>query len=161
VNIAYQTDDQGYYTGTGICWPDPEDEHNVLMPFGAYAEAPPVAGENQVAKRVGNSWQLVADFRGVVYWTADRQQHTITEAEVEPPSGHLTDDPGPTPEQLAEAKRIQAKDLLASSDITVLRCFEAGVSLPEQWKTWRASLRAIASSGQGVIDAQPSYPAGT
>lgn len=61
--------------------------------------------------------------------------------------------------------QAQAKGLLDESDITVLRCAEAGVPVPQAWRDYRAALRLIVSSDIGDPDAglpaRPAYPAGT
>jgi hypothetical protein len=56
-----------------------------------------------------------------------------------------------------------AKLALDASDRTVLRCFEAGVAVTEDWKTYRVALRAIVagSSGATALPTRPAYPAGT
>lgn len=157
----YQTDLNGYFIGPIDCLPDPHEEGNWWNPASSYPDAPPEVGEHQVAKRVGDAWLAVADFRAFQYWMPDRTVHVITEAEIEPPAGHLTEDPGPTPEQVAAALKADAQSLLDKSDQTVGRCFEHAVSVPQEWKDYRAALRSIVTSGIGVIPTRPEYPAGT
>jgi len=41
------------------------------IPFGAYEDAPPAAPAGQVARRTGDAWELVEDYRGVRLWLAD------------------------------------------------------------------------------------------
>lgn len=54
---------------------------------------------------------------------------------------------------------------LARSDLTVLRCVEVGVQVPQAWATYRASLRAIVSAQSGdatqALPLRPAYPEGT
>lgn len=61
--------------------------------------------------------------------------------------------------------QYQALGALAESDITVLRCAEAGVPVPQSWRAFRAALRLIVSSESGDPDAglpaRPEYPPGT
>ena len=59
------------------------------------------------------------------------------------------------------ALQTQAQALLDKSDVTVLRCVSAQVTVPTEWQTYRVSLRAIVSSGTGTIPTRPNYPAGT
>lgn len=77
-----------------------------------------------------------------------------------------------TPEQLAamaispedeEARdnRVRAEAELYISDRTILRCAEAGVSVPAEWATYRRNLRAIAGTAPGPLPERPAYPAGT
>jgi hypothetical protein len=59
------------------------------------------------------------------------------------------------------ALKLDAQALLDKSDNTVLRCYEAGVSVPASWVEYRSRLRAIVSAGSGLIPTRPAYPAGT
>lgn len=63
------------------------------------------------------------------------------------------------------ALQAEALGALAESDITVLRCAEAGVPVPQSWRDYRAALRLIVSSAAGDPDAglppRPDYPPGT
>lgn len=71
----------------------------------------------------------------------------------------------PTLEQRWAALQSDARSALAESDITVLRCAEAGVPVPQAWRDYRAALRLIVSSAAGDPDAglppRPDYPPGT
>lgn len=57
--------------------------------------------------------------------------------------------------------RAKARAALDASDVTVLRCYEALVDVPEDWRIYRAALRAIVASGHGPIPDAPPFPAGT
>lgn len=63
------------------------------------------------------------------------------------------------------ALQAEALGALAESDITVLRCAEAGVPVPQAWRDYRAALRAIVSaqsvSESTQLPTQPDYPPGT
>lgn len=54
---------------------------------------------------------------------------------------------------------------LEDSDVTVLRCIEHGVAVPDEWVAYRKSLRAIvgATSGDATLPlpVRPAYPPGT
>ena len=67
-------------------------------------------------------------------------------------------------EQWAEYQ-AEARSALAVSDTTVMRCYESGIALPDEWVKYRKALRAIvsASSGDGsqVLPGRPAYPSGT
>ncbi|MCJ8287087.1 hypothetical protein [Halomonas sp.] len=56
-------------------------------------EAPPATGENEKAKVVDGAWQVVADWRGHVYWLDDGSRHEITELGDEPPADALSEAP--------------------------------------------------------------------
>lgn len=76
-----------------------------------------------------------------------------------PPSGQIS-----TSARWA-ALQMEALGALAESDITVLRCAEAGVPVPQAWRDYRAALRQIVSSDIGDPDPglpeRPAYPPGT
>ena len=62
----------------------------------------------------------------------------------------------------AAALKIGAQDALDKSDITVMRCVEAGMALPPEWVTYRRALRdVIAGKSAGPLPARPAYPAGS
>lgn len=69
--------------------------------------------------------------------------------------------PGPT----WPGYQAQARAILADTDLTVLRCYEAAVPLPTAWQTYRKELRAIVGAASGdatqPLPAKPPYPAGT
>jgi len=160
----YQTDDAGYYTGPVLGFLDPEQEDRWMAPFGAYEDEPPAVGEHEIQRRVDIAWVIVPNYLGFIYWTADRVKHEITELGISPPEGFLLADPGPSAEEIAEKARLnlikRAEELLQKSNATVLNCYEAGVPVPADWRAWRASLKAIAATGVGVIEDAPEAPAG-
>lgn len=106
-----------------------------------------------------SAWDLCIDKRGTTYWLTDRTKHVIDELGVEPPADALFEDPGPTPQAQAETRKQEARLALAASDVTVLRCFEAGVPVPEAWRTYRSDLRAVIADG-GPLPTKPEYPVG-
>lgn len=58
----------------------------------------------------------------------------------------------------------QAKIALDKSDVTMLRCVEAAITVPVEWNNYRKSLRAISNGSDTistVLPPQPAYPAGT
>jgi len=62
--------------------------------------------------------------------------------------------------------QTQAKAALDVSDITVLRCVEKSVAVPQEWAAYRASLRTIVGAttvGDPTqpLPTRPAYPAGT
>lgn len=71
----------------------------------------------------------------------------------------------PTVPQRWAALQVCAQAALDESDITVIRCAEAGVPVPQDWRDYRAALRQIVSSAVGDPDPglpeRPAYPPGT
>jgi hypothetical protein len=57
--------------------------------------------------------------------------------------------------------RSAAQTALYKSDVTVLRCYSAGIAVPAEWNDWRAHLREVLRTGTGPMQQQPAYPAGT
>ena len=158
---AFQTDSNRLYTGPVFCQADPEDQDRYLLPYGAYWDQPPPVQANEIQQRTEDltGWHVIPDFRGLVYWLADRTCHEITEAGVEPPSGWLDSDPGPSAEQIAAAAKQQflaeVAALLKDSDVTVIRCAEDGVPVPAAWKAWREHLRQLQRDEAGIIGEPP------
>lgn len=64
-----------------------------------------------------------------------------------------------TREQIVEGVRIAASAALAASDSAIIAFYENGAPVPEQWKAYRASLRAIIS-GQDQPTTLPKSPDG-
>lgn len=161
MKTAYQTDSNRLFTGPVLCPRDPEEPDRYLLPHAAYWDEPPIAGERQIQQRTEDlaGWQLISDYRGLVYWTADRTRHEITEAGIEPPDGWLPEDPGPSPDELAAATKrtflAQVAKLLKESDVTVIRCAEDGIPVPAEWKAWREHLRQLRRDESGVIGDPP------
>lgn len=61
--------------------------------------------------------------------------------------------------------RLQAKKALDVSDVTITRCAESSVAVPQSWSDYRNALRAIVSSQSGDasqgLPVAPPYPVGT
>jgi hypothetical protein len=73
--------------------------------------------------------------------------------------------PPPIVENAWVEYKQQAQAALDKSDMTVIRCVEAGVTLPAAWVTYRKALRAIVGASTGdptqALPMRPAYPAGT
>lgn len=67
-----------------------------------------------------------------------------------------------TEAESAEIQRVNrigvAKSALQASDITVLRCYEAGIPLPPAWREYRQTLRSIVSGADIDVPVRPEYP---
>ena len=61
----------------------------------------------------------------------------------------------------SQAIKDSARAALSASDVTMIRCVEAGVAVPAEWRAYRQALRATAASGAGTLPDHPAYPSGT
>ncbi len=115
MNIYRYSKKTGEYLATKAANLDPREsiisgEDVYLLPANATFTAPPMLGTisaNQVAIWQGSSWGLEADYRGMVYYLADRSKHTIKEIGVSPPADALPERP-PRPPRTPEENRIEA-----------------------------------------------------
>ncbi|WP_152662867.1 DUF4376 domain-containing protein [Halomonas sp. HG01] len=80
------------------------------IPAGATSIEPPATGEREAARWAGDAWEVVADWRGHVYWLADGSRHEIAELGVEPPAEALDEAP---PEPLGDLAARKRDDLEA------------------------------------------------
>lgn len=64
------------------------------------------------------------------------------------------------PAMTGESIRSLALAALARSDLVILRCYESGIEVPEEWKDFRKDLRSVASGASDAesLPAQPGYP---
>ena len=72
--------------------------------------------------------------------------------------------PPPSPEQLRAALAVSAKNALDKSDTTIIRCYSAGIAVPNEWQTYRNALRAIvngADTTSTILPTIPTYPEGS
>lgn len=156
--------------GGDDCFSEVLDDHH-LIPAGFKVKRPPALQPRQAARSLGPGadadWEVIPNWLGFEYWTADRERVVIDQVGVEPPAGHLTEDPGPTPAQrLAEIKG-QARAALAEGDQVATRCVKFGVAYPQAWRDRDAALVSILNLPSGAdpdtitVPARPPYPEGT
>ncbi|MCE5211862.1 MAG: tail fiber assembly protein [Deltaproteobacteria bacterium] len=138
-----------------------------------------------------DDWLYFEDHRGeTIYSKSDATSKVITEIGVIP-NGYTSSVPCAFPiwdekvaiwiedsetrtskeaaDQSAEQERQKillktaAQLSLDKSDITLLRCFENSIVVPEEWRQYRIDLRAIVSEISKVAElpARPEYPKGT
>lgn len=113
--IVYQTDPNGIYVGATVADEDPLTPGTFLIPGGAYEDAPPALAANEAAKRVGDAWIVIPDFRGQIYWLADGSRHVVSDVGVALPEGALDQEPPPPPptaEQLEAVAATAVKNML-------------------------------------------------
>lgn len=65
--VIYHAGVTGEFIGSGYADPDPMEPGNWLIPARAYREQPPEPGANQSVIRGSTDWELVADYRGLIY----------------------------------------------------------------------------------------------
>ena len=62
------------------------------------------------------------------------------------------------PELTAEdVVKSEAREALEASDITVLRCVERGIAVPQAWAAYREALREVVRTGAGELPARPDW----
>jgi hypothetical protein len=67
--------------------------------------------------------------------------------------------PVPSALQIYASLQASAMVALAKSDISMLRCVEAGVAVPDKWNIYRKSLRSIMNGTDAVSIILPTEPA--
>lgn len=70
----------------------------------------------------------------------------------------------PPPVVTQPSLKDQARMALDASDVTMLRCVEAGITAPVAWNVYRKALRSIvngADTTSTALPTRPAYPAGT
>lgn len=99
MNIYHFHPDTYEYLGTSGAKIDPLEtakagENVYLIPANAITDQPPDAGTNQIARLTNGAWELVADYRGSVYYDKDTGgKITITDLGVAIPDSYPTQAP--------------------------------------------------------------------
>lgn len=118
--------------------------------------------EGRVAELFATDGNIAELFHPALVWVECGGSVSVGDAYAD---GSFSPPPPPPIEQQIEALRASARVTLSESDITVLRCAEAGVAVPQAWRDYRAALRLIVSSDVGDpeagLPARPEYPPGT
>lgn len=97
MKIYHYAKDTGEYLGSSDAWPDPLEDGRFLIPAHASETAPPNTSDNEVAVFSSGSWEVLPDFRGVDYWLAYSDKHTIMEIGETVPNGAFLAEPEPPP----------------------------------------------------------------
>ena len=86
---------------------------------------------------------------------SDYQDYLVWEAAGNTPTPYE-----PDPEDAKATLKVSAQVALDKSDVTILRCYERGVSVPTEWADYRAALRLIVSgtSEATELPVRPEYP---
>lgn len=75
----------------------------------------------------------------------------------------ITIDPEKAKASANEKLVAEAAELLAKSDLVVVRCYERGQKIPKAWATYREMLRQIVRRDPSAISLgipeRPAYPA--
>lgn len=69
--------------------------------------------------------------------------------------------PTPAAASAATANATLAALALDASDRTLLRCMEAGISVPTEWTAYRRALRRVIAGEEAELPTRPTYPSGT
>lgn len=109
---VYTFGDDDLYTGAyelDATYRVPLSKTGWTIPYNAVEFAPPLTGPREIAKinAERTAWTVIPYWVGHVYWLADRSKHKIEKAGVEPPAGALSEDPGPSLDDI-KADRIRA-----------------------------------------------------
>ncbi len=91
---AYAYDENGLYTGSRELREDVLNGGYLPMASNETADVPPETGGREIARYHNGTWSVIPDHRGITYYdTSTREQHTITDAGVEPESGWTDEEP--------------------------------------------------------------------
>lgn len=84
---VYAYDENGLYTGSRELREDVLNGGYLPMAANETDITPPETGERQIARYQDGAWSVIPDHQGITYYdTTTQEQHTITEAGVEPES---------------------------------------------------------------------------
>ncbi len=74
-------------------------------------------------------------------------------------AGHVANS-APVP-NVSTSLKTTAQMALDGSDRTILRCVEASLPVPPDWRAYRVALRKVLSGEETTLPARPDYPPGT
>ena len=145
-------DEEGYFTHSALANPGTLPPDNALR-------VDPGREDGMWPQRQGNGWVQVPDLRKTKYWTADQQQHEITElGETVPPEATLTAPPdqwyklvdgewqldtAARAEWLSNSLRSTRDQRLRDCDIRVLPDYPQTDDERAAWLAYRAALRDL------------------
>lgn len=153
--IYHYAKDTGEFVGSAEARRDPV-AGKALVPAEATIQAPPAAGANQTPVFDGSAWALVADYRGTVYWMADRSRHEIDTLGVEPPAGALFEEPPRTVEELHGAideAAGRARNRFVSPGLLIDQEYREAEAAANQWQADGEPSAAVPDEVQAWADA--------
>ncbi|SER79085.1 protein of unknown function [Vreelandella subterranea] len=124
------------------------------LPAGATNVQRPETGEHEEAvfHFDANEWEVVADYRGHIYWTADCKKHEIKELGTEPPDDALDEAP---PEPLADVAARKRREIESARKSAEAQGVEvSGIRYagdPGNRQAIREALEAAEDKGQEVF----------
>ncbi|MGM0912768.1 MAG: hypothetical protein ACQEWZ_00250 [Pseudomonadota bacterium] len=81
------------------------------IPAGSTGIEPPATGPHETALWNGETWEVLPDWRGLVYWLSNGSRQEIIELGIEPPADALDQ---PPPEPLADRAARQRAAIVAA-----------------------------------------------
>lgn len=87
-------------------------EKQPLIPAYAVQDAPPTVGDKQIARRVGNAWEVAPDHRGYKGFDVSGVEQTITEVGLIPDPTWTLTPPPPTQAELDATANLQEEALI-------------------------------------------------
>lgn len=134
------------YTHQSAAMVNPRQPGEYLPVLFATPDALPTLGDHQAARRMDDDsgWEIIDDYRGVVYWLPDDTQHSITqEGEALPENASLV--PPPVP---AGKRRTQAKAAIdAAAGAARYRFVSDGQLIEEEYRLTLQEVIAWRSAG--------------
>jgi len=123
------------------------------IPAGATNFSPPETGKHGAARWAGDTWEIVPDYRGKVYYTSDGERHEINELGIEPPDNALD---GAPPEPLADLATKKKREIESARDAAInegfTHTFSDGGDIVKTRERDRENLTGLAVSAQRHTD---------
>ncbi|NVF15022.1 hypothetical protein [Vreelandella maris] len=129
------------------------------IPAGATDIAPPAPGVHEAARWAGDAWELVPDYRGHVYYTADGESHEIKEFGTEPPADALDEAPPAPLADVARRKRREIDSGAARSVASIRSLYpdferETWGDQEDEARAWTADKMAPTPTLTGIAEAR-------
>ncbi|RIJ00775.1 phage tail protein [Achromobacter sp. K91] len=87
---VFQTDADGLYLYKTVANELALTPGAYNVPYGAYEEAPPIPPAGKWPRRVGDSWEMVDDYRATPLWIVDTGSPYMIGTETETAEGKVT-----------------------------------------------------------------------